>query len=802
MSSPADPAPRRDARAGRPLPIDAFLDGIRDALQRTRAVIVTAEPAAGKTTRVAPALAGDGPVILLQPRRVAARSVAAWIAREQGWTLGEEVGWQVRFERRASSRTRVLVVTEGILTARLQADPLLSEFQTIILDEFHERSLHADLGIALGRQAWRARDDLRLVVMSATLDAGPVADFLGGCPVFHVPGRTHPLEITYEPGTRVSDVGRRLARERRGDVLCFLPGTGEIRRTMAEIASGPGAHDLDVLPLHGSLEGAQQDLALSPSPGGRSRIVVATNVAETSLTVPGVRFVVDVGLHKVARYDAARGIDRLDVERITQDSADQRAGRAGREGPGSVVRLWDARDRLRSRREPEIQRVDLAGAALDVLAWGGDPSTFEWFEPPDADRLASALVLLERLGAVAGGKLTTLGRRLQRMPLHPRLARMLVEAGGHPVVARACALLSEPHELRPQRQATTSDLLTLLDRWDAAPAHLRDVARQIERLATPTPAGVPGPLDERTLRRAVLAGYPDRVGRRRDAASPRVKMASGTGAMLSSESGVIEAELLVALDLRAGRHQGGASTASRGDVVAESGVIVLASQVEPEWLAPTERRLDAWVDHATGQVRGSAADYYGEIVLRAEPAAVDDETAAGLLTEAWTRRGPAADDEQLLRRMTFAGLSIDVPTLIRTAALGRRSLAGMQLVQALSEQDRRRLDRDAPTDLPVPSGRSARLEYRADGSVMAAVKLQELFGLADTPRVGPRRVPVVLSLLAPNGRPVQVTQDLRSFWDRIYPEVRRELRGRYPKHPWPEDPWRATPTARTTRRMP
>ena len=421
------------AGAINPLPIDPYIDSIVGDLRRARAVVVTAAPGAGKTTRVPPALLADGPVILLQPRRVAARAIASRIAAERAWTLGREVGWQVRFERRFTNETRLLVVTEGILTARLQTDPLLSDFRTVVLDEFHERSVHADVAIALARQAWRARspraestgDDLRIVVMSATLDAREVAAFLDDCPVIDVPGRTHPIDVSHVPGRRVADAAIDALTATDGNVLCFLPGAAEIRRAIAEIAPRAGPH-VEVLPLHGSLDADEQQLALGPSP--QRRIIVATNIAETSVTVPEVTAVVDTGLHKVARYDAERGIDSLETERITGDAADQRAGRAGRVAPGVVLRLWDPRDRLRPHREPDIRRIDLAGTALDIVAWGGDPRTLEWFEAPPAGAIDRALALLVRLGMVelrhAGDvtRLTAIGEQVRRVPLHPRLA--------------------------------------------------------------------------------------------------------------------------------------------------------------------------------------------------------------------------------------------------------------------------------------------------------------------------------------------------------------------------------------------
>ena len=338
-----------------------------------------------------PALVEDGPVILLEPRRIAARSIAHRIAFERGWTVGREVGWHVRFERRFQQTTRLLVATEGILTARLQQDPLLSDFHTIVIDEFHERSVHADLAIALSKQAWKARTDLRLVVMSATIDAQAVARFLEGCPIVDVPGRTHPLDVAYAPQQSVAAAAVDLLADTGGDVLCFLPGVFEIHQAIGELRPLTDPQSVEVLPLYGALDSADQDRAIQGAAAGKRRIVVATNVAETSLTVPGVTAVVDSGLHKVARYDAPRAIDSLVTERIAQDSADQRAGRAGRTAPGRVRRLWDARDRLRPHTEPEIHRVDLSAALLDIVAWGGDPRAIDWFDRPADDAIEAAI---------------------------------------------------------------------------------------------------------------------------------------------------------------------------------------------------------------------------------------------------------------------------------------------------------------------------------------------------------------------------------------------------------------------------
>jgi ATP-dependent helicase HrpB len=787
-----------------PLPIDPYLGDIVQHVQRSRALVVTAQPGAGKTTRIPPALLDAGPLILLQPRRVAVRAMARRIADERGWTIGREIGWQIRFERRFTDATRLLVATEGVLTARLQRDPLLSGFRTIVIDEFHERSVYADVALALAKQAWHARDDLRIVVMSATLDAAAVSSFLDGCPIVDVPGRVFPIDLRYSPQSTIAAAAMEALEASPGDVLCFLPGAGEIRRAISDLELKV-SRGVDLVALHGSLDAAEQDLALRPS--SRRRIVVATNIAETSVTVPGVTAVVDSGMQKVARYDAERGIDSLDAERITADAAEQRAGRAGRTAPGIVWRLWDARDRLRPRREPEIHRIDLSATVLDVIAWGGDPRHLEWFERPREDALGAALHLLERLGAIREARLTALGDQIRRLPIHPRLARMLIAAGGAREIARACALLSERHFIPPRAASTSSDLLSAIDAWPGVPPHVQAVAREIEELAGKRAGkgvgrhsgsadlesdlvgseGLIGenyarrPLSETRFRRAVLAGYPDRVAQRRQPLSPRVRLASGAGAVVGRESGVVQGEFLVALDVHS---------------VANDSRIRVASRVEREWLIPSASEIVHRFDPEAGVVRALEIDRYDALILAEHPTKADPEIAATLLADAWLERGPRGDDDRLLKRLRFADVSVDVSTLVRAAARTARSLDDVNLARALPPDLARALDRDAPVSLRIPSGRMVPLEYRDDGGVAASVKLQELFGLADTPRIGKTRMAVLFALLAPNGRSVQLTRDLRSFWEKTYPEVRKELRGRYPKHPWPENPWNATPTSR------
>jgi ATP-dependent helicase HrpB len=774
-----------------PLPIDGHVAAVVDALARHRAAVLVAAPGAGKTTRVPPALVARGRVLVLQPRRVAVRAVAQRIAAEHGWTIGREVGWHIRFERRFAAETPLVVVTEGILTARLHQDPLLSDVSTVVLDEFHERSIHADLGLALVRQAWLARDDLRVLVMSATIDPAPVARFLDGCPVVDVPGVTHPLRVDYAPGESVATAVRAVWPAARGHVLCFLPGAREIARARQELDATPPL-DAEILPLHGSLDAAAQDAAIRPS--DRRRVILATNLAETSLTVPGVATVVDSGLVKVARYDAERGIDQLVTERVTLDSADQRAGRAARLGPGRVRRLWDARDRLRPTREPELTRIDLSSAVLDVLAWGADPRTFEWFERPPATALDAALTLLARLGAVSSPAttasrvgppaLTDVGRRLQRLPLPPRIARILIEGGGDPRIALACALLADGRTASSSQATTTCDLLGLLDRPADLPPAVHAIARDLERHGD-GPRRADGDW-ERRLRRALHAGYADRLARRRAGGSDRLVLASGHGAVLGRESGVREGEFLVALDVVAASRDGVTEARVRS-----------ASLVDTDWITPTSTSVTHRLHRASGAVRAMEVARVDALTVTERPVAVDPGRAAELLAEAWLAAERDEADVMLLRRLRFAGLEVDLASLVREAAGDATRLGDIDLAAHLPRDVRVRLEAAAPTAVPVPSGRTASLLYGDDGSVTAAVKLQELFGLAETPLLGPRRVPVTFSLLAPNGRAVQTTRDLRSFWRGAYQEVRRELRGRYPRHPWPEDPWTATPTHRT-----
>ncbi len=699
------------------------------------------------------------------------------------------MGWQVRLERKFTAATRLLIATEGILTARMQHDPFLSGFATVILDEFHERSIHADVAIALVKQALLARDDLRVVVMSATIDADRISEYLNGCPTIRVPGRRHPLRIDYQPGVSTADAALAVFPTTSGSMLCFEPGYAEIGRTANAIRSRVGTA-AEVVALHGGLDSEAQDLALSAP--ARRRIIVATNIAETSLTVPNVDAVIDSGLEKVASYDPVRAIDSLTLERASAASVDQRAGRAARTGPGIARRLWDRRDRLKPYRQPDVHRVDLSAVALDIVAWGGDPRTLDWFERPRESALEAALELLEKLGALHANHLTEVGRAMVRIPLPPRLARIIIAAGGHPQAVRAATLLAE-RQLRAQSSETTScDLFPALDRWEQQPEAVRRAARELERvsenLGALALASDTAPSWEARLRRALLAGYPDRVAARREPQSTRFLLATGTGATLGTESGVREEQYLVALDVQASNQP-----------LTPDSRIRLASGIDRAWLTRVIRTREHFLDD-DGVVRAREVIAYGAIRLAEHPLQPDAEQAQQLLADAWMQRPRTDGALRLLRRLAFAGCEVDLTQLAQQAAVGARALRELNIESMLDRELTARLNRDAPATLTVPSGRQMRLHYAEDGSVTASVKLQELFGLAETPRLGPRREPVLLELLAPNGRPVQLTRDLRSFWDRTYPEVRKELRGRYPRHPWPDDPWTATPTHRTTRR--
>ncbi len=860
-----------------PLPIDEVLGAVADALRRGPNLVLRAPPGAGKTTRVPQVLidrgliAKDRRVVMLQPRRVAARASARRIASERGGNVGDEVGYQIRFEDRTSRRTRIAILTEGLLTRKIQADPTLEEAGCVILDEFHERSIHADLTLAFLREVQRTvRPDLKIVVMSATLDVGPVARFLGDAPVVDAPGRTYPIDLRWaERGDdraaldRVVPAVKRALRAEEGDdggdILVFMPGAGEIRR--AQTALGPLAGDrLDVVPLFGELDAAAQDRAIERGP--RRKIVLATNVAETSLTIEGVTTVVDSGLVKVARHDPARGVDRLDTLRVSRASADQRAGRAGRTAPGRAFRVWTEAEhhRLEATEAPEISRIDLAPVALEVIAWSGaDPRTFGWFEAPPLAALEGAVDLLRLLGAVepAAYRLTPFGKSIHRLPLHPRIAALLAAAHAAGVSERGALVAALASERDVLRRASpdlvgASDLLLRVERFEelerarfasyVAEAtgldseRARGVARIRDRLLdlTERSLGRKGPTakdEEPALLRAVLAGFPDRVAKRRAATGDRVVLATGRGARLSPDSVVKDAPMLVAIELEEPRRnaelhariQTGTAAAAAGS----ESVVKIASAIEESWLPQASLQLEERLRWNADREAVEALEQvtYRELVLRerVDTQGGDPAEVAAFLAEQASRviekTLPIDDDaEALLGRIAFlrtAMPELELPAIDRgslTALLpalcrNRRTFAELRkldLSRAIREElghaAMAAIDRNAPERIEVPTGSQIKLRYEGAGPPVLPVRLQELFGLVKSPRVANNRVAIKMELLAPNMRPVQVTQDLESFWRSTYQEVRKELRARYPKHSWPDDPYTAPPQRGPRRR--
>jgi ATP-dependent helicase HrpB len=839
-----------------PLPIDAVLPDAVAALRRQPCLVLRAPTGAGKTTRVPPALldagvAADKRILILEPRRLAARAAARRMADERGGRLGDEVGYHVRFDRMCGPQTRVLAVTPGVLLRLLHDDPYLESAGVVVFDEFHERGLESDLALGLVRLVQQTvLPELRIVVMSATLAVESVAAYLGGCPVVVSEGRLHPVEIVYEPRPErqpwpvaAARAAERLLDRTDGDLLVFLPGLHEIRQTARQLDAVAQERDLAVLPLYGDLPAEQQDAALLPQ--GRRKVVLATNVAETSVTVEGVVGVVDAGLARVMEYDPGVGLDRLRLVPISRASADQRAGRAGRTRPGVCVRLWGAaahRGRP-EQAEPEIRRVDLAGAALQLLCFGEtDLSTFPWLEPPKASAVAQALTLLRRLGAVGDHGVTDLGRVLARLPAHPRLGRLLVEGARRGVADRAAlaaALLAERDPFTRSldgpapgavRRGSSSDVL---DRVEALEAFARDgrtaspvgalhrgaarfvlhardqLARSVRREMKS--AGAPAEADEAFMR-SLLAAYPDRLARRRGPGDPRGVMVGGRGVRLGPASAVTDAELFLCVDVDAGR--------------AES-LVRQASAVEREWL-PGDRittTVEVTFDADAEKVAARRRVRFEDLALEGVPAAPPDgDEVARVLAEAASARldrvTPPDDSPAGLFRTRVRCLrewmpELELPAfdendlreLLPTLCHGRRSFAELReapwldmMRGRLTPRQLQAVEREAPERLAVPSGSRIALRYELGRPPVLAVRIQEVFGLRDAPRVAGGRVRVLLHLLAPNYRPQQVTDDLASFWANTYPQVRKELRARYPRHAWPEDPWSAPPERRPRRR--
>jgi ATP-dependent helicase HrpB len=767
------------------LPIDALIPEILASLDAAPNLLVTAEPGAGKTTRVPAALLGmvSGDVLVLEPRRIAARLAARRVAWELGEELGRTVGYQVRFERVAGLATRLHFLTEGVFTRRLLSDPELRGVDAVVLDEFHERHIETDLALALLNRLQQRRPELRIVVMSATLDAEPVARFLGGCPVLRSAGRLFDLAVeytAYSPAPleeQVREALDRLLREgEAGEVLVFLPGAAEIRR--AARACEPVARQFNrlLLPLHGDLAPAEQDRAVTPS--AQRKIILSTNVAESSITIDGVTAVIDSGLARMASHSAWTGLSTLRVGRIGKASASQRAGRAARTAPGRVVRLYSQAD-YQQRVEfepPEILRSDLAQLCLALRAMGIDnPKRIEWLDAPPDAAVENAEKLLDLLMTSHDD-----ARRLMRLPLHPRLARTIGEAMERGVGRAACVAAAL---LGSGERAADSDLLEAIEKplGEAAQQQLRHLLR----IAKPAR---PQAHDDDALLQALLMGFPDRVARRKT--GNQVMLANGAAAEIVGQPPSFP--LMLALDAE-----------HRTEKPLPQ--VRLFARVEPEWLLdrfPEQVREEAellWNRQAE-RVDAVSQLLYGSLILEQSTGAPHDMDAAGaLLAEKALEAGIGrfVDEEHLedfSGRMEFAGLSAPpIEESFKEFARGHRSFAELKsagggFIAWLEERlDARRLRENAPRTLRLKGGRQVKIHYARGKTPWIASRLQDFFGMDESPRLGPRRTPVVLHLLAPNQRPVQTTTDLAGFWTRLYPQVRRELMRRYPRHSWPED---------------
>jgi ATP-dependent helicase HrpB len=801
--------------------------------------VLQAPPGAGKTTRVPLALL-DAPwlgalrIVMLEPRRLAARAAARRMSETLGESVGQSVGFRVRGETRVGRSTRIEVVTEGVLTRMLHEDPALESVGVVIFDEFHERSLQADVGLALALQTQEVlRPDLRLLAMSATLEGARVATLLGGAPVVASEGRAFPVETRYVPRRREQSVEgavamaiRRALADDAGSVLAFLPGAGEIRRTERLLAGESLPPDVRVIPLFGAMPAAAQDEAIRPSPPGVRKVVLATAIAQTSLTIDGVRIVVDGGLVRVPSFSPRTGMSRLETVRVSRAAAEQRRGRAGRTSPGVCYRLWAAEEDvgLLEQDRPEILQADLAPLALDLARAGVvDPGALRWMDAPPAPALAQARELLRQLGAIdTESRITSHGRAMTSLAVHPRLAHMLLrgrELGFGATACVAAALLDDRDALRRADAAPDADLRHRVglvaghDRSsDVDRATLQRMRDQVRvwraTLGLPTSASV----HESECGRALARAFPDRIAQRRPGGAERYLLRNGLGAELGDGSSLTGSSFLAIAEL-AGRGPDArimlAAPLSRDELDESLGEQVVTDDVV-EWSA---------LDDAVVAVR---RERLGAIVLRETPLRAADPTALAeaLLAALTTERGVSVrwseDAARIRARLAFLHRHLtgwpDVGDLaLRESArewllphlVGLRQRAevhsldlGALLLSKLTWQQRAALDVLAPPHLEVPSGSRIRIDYTDPDGPVLAVRLQELFGLAATPRVAGGAVPLTLHLLSPAHRPVQVTQDLAGFWRTSYFDVRKELRGRYPKHPWPDDPMRAEPTRR------
>jgi ATP-dependent helicase HrpB len=762
-----------------PLPIDKLLPEIVATLRTGASVVIEAPPGAGKTTRVPPALLPlvAGEVLVLEPRRLAARMAARRVAYELGEKIGESVGYQVRFEDVSGPRTRLRFLTEGVLTRRLLADPQLNGVSAVVLDEFHERHLDGDLALALLRRLQKAtRPELKLVVMSATLDAAPIAKFLGDAPVLRSEGKLYHVELAYTPHSPAaleeqvaSALEKLVAQGLDGDVLVFLPGAAEIRKAARAVERLAARHSILVVPLHGDLSPTEQDRAVAPAIAGGQRqrkVILSTNVAESSVTIEGVTAVIDSGLARIAADSPWTGLPTLEVRRVSQASATQRAGRAGRTAPGRVIRLYTAEDfhRRPASDSPEIQRRELSGLVLQLRAM--KIPSLEFLDAPPEAAIAAAAALLDRLGFAEGA----VSRTTAELPLPPRLAKLLIDAAANGAVDAGCAAAA----VLSTGERGSADLLTLLDaEWQP---ETKRVYEQLRRLMGVRQRPLPNTVrSEESLLRAVLAAFPDRVARhRRDG---ELLLSQGGSARLAD----CRYEFLVAVDIEERREKGLPL------------VRLAAGPIQPEWLLDraTERTSLEW-NRTALRVEQVSALLYDELVIEetrapaapgAEAARILEERALEAGIERFVDRDAL---EQLQARAQFAGVSIDPVAGLHELCRGRISFAELEAADLLALLRPRDLQKSAPDRLRLPGGREVKVNYEPGKPPWIESRLQDFFGVKETPRVN--GTPVVVHLLAPNRRPVQVTTDLAGFWERLYPQVRRELSRRYPKHKWPEKP--------------
>jgi ATP-dependent helicase HrpB len=809
-----------------PLPIDAALPELTAALRANNAAVLVAPPGAGKTTRVPLVLAEedwakDRRILVLEPRRLAARAAAERMAQTLGERVGDRVGLRVRFGSKISHRTRIELITEGIFTRLILDDPMLDGVAAVIFDEFHERSLDADLGLALARDVQQGlREELRILVMSATIDGARIANLLGDAPVIASEGRAFPVETRYagrdarpiEP--QIADTIVRAMRADVGSLLAFLPGAAEIRRTKG-LLEGRTEPSTDVVALYGALAGDEQDRAIAPAQPGRRKIVLATSIAETSITIEGVRMVVDCGLARVPRYEADVGVTRLETVRVSRAAADQRRGRAGRTEPGVCYRLWDEPQTaaLEPFARPEILAADLSSFALDLAAWGGGPDQLVFLDAPPRPALAEAKSLLTELGAIDGdGRITAEGRLLRRLPLAPRLARMVVDGAalGAALPAAQIAVLIGERGLGGD-DVDLRQRLAGLGR-DRAPRG-RDARVMAQRWAGIASAQGNGASEELSAGALLALAYPERIAKNRGGGPGAFLLANGRGATIDAASPLARESYLAVAEL--------AGTAAAGRILLAAPIT--PAEIEERFSDRIVERDEITFDAGSGSLRGRRSRRLGAMTLSDQPMPVgpSDEAAqklaAGIITLGlarlpWTKSLQQWRDRVMFLRasegdewpdLSDAALTEAVNTWLMPALASKTALGDITADELHSALHallpwplQRRLDAEAPTHFEAPTGSQVPIDYQADGGPKIAIRVQELFGLDRHPAIAAGKVPLLIELVSPAHRPVQTTRDLPGFWRGSYAAVRAEMRGRYPKHPWPEDPIAAPATRR------